>query len=733
MWTCLASFDVGVPILRSRLSNRISTRLWIVSLLLLVLSALPVSAAEPWCDDADAAGVVPRASDCLFILKAAIGVGSCEPCACDIDDNGAVLASDALGCLWAAVGDSPALGCPPCASTTTSSTTTTLSTPTTTLTLTTTTLSLTTTTLSTEACPDVVEWITQEARGASCATNADCAVGSCDEESSRCRTATTYDFGWDGTAHGQTLNGESRLRVRVACSPQEGGGCGECEILGIDPSAGNCRCRSDMHQTCDKPLEADPDNCRICADGHYRGHPCDDDGDCDATPCARRCLTDRSKFCSSNEDCSDGNCLEESRCETGAICSIDADCISTCTAAASCNCFDGAPQPLATPGFEACMLPIFESDVRGTVNVDTGESAIVKERLMSPFFRKATGSPCAYCGGVCEQDSSIGCLDDLDCDGAGHCLLDEVANDGERGGMCIGTSGVPGPACDVNGVNSSYPLGTSRGASGYSLDCLSNSLVASACLRGSCPLGPAIVRATETTGQAELDSNLSCGSDHPGLRCPCLICSGDLATPCNTNAECAIRQGRCSGDDVLCDSNTDCVDSPGTGPCLAGHCLWSYAKTCSNNVDCNSSCVPSTCSAYRGSSDPKPNACSDGVCTDLGDGSGECANGPIDKRCDGVLTVDGRGVVSCSSNADCETAAGCAGDGCSTCTLTQHRSCFPAPISDIGDADPEHPVTTSAFCASVGPSLLRRQNVLRAYCGGSLGRVYDPGAGACVP
>jgi hypothetical protein len=81
-------------------------------------------------------GQGPTASDCLFILRTAVGSETCSPaCVCDPSGDDHTTASDALVCLKKAVGQNVTLNCP-CGS----STTTTVSGPTTTLGGTTTTL-----------------------------------------------------------------------------------------------------------------------------------------------------------------------------------------------------------------------------------------------------------------------------------------------------------------------------------------------------------------------------------------------------------------------------------------------------------------------------------------------------------------------------------------------------------------------------------------------------------------
>lgn len=107
--------------------TRILTVLAIFAILLAPASARAQKCGQPLSD-----GAVPTASDCLFILKAAVGTESCSPeCICAPSGTLPVKATDALLCLAAAVGTSLSLDCP-CAPTTTA---TTVPTTTTTITL----------------------------------------------------------------------------------------------------------------------------------------------------------------------------------------------------------------------------------------------------------------------------------------------------------------------------------------------------------------------------------------------------------------------------------------------------------------------------------------------------------------------------------------------------------------------------------------------------------------------
>ena len=85
--------------------------------------------AQNDCSQPLSAGDRPIASDCLYILRAAVGSATCAPaCICAPKGSLPTTASDALICLKVATGQNVALACP-CGPPTTSTTTTTLYTP----------------------------------------------------------------------------------------------------------------------------------------------------------------------------------------------------------------------------------------------------------------------------------------------------------------------------------------------------------------------------------------------------------------------------------------------------------------------------------------------------------------------------------------------------------------------------------------------------------------------------
>ena len=98
-----------------------STSLSIAGLAVVALIGISgvAGAAQGDCAQPLSVGSGPAASDCLFILRASVGVQACDPeCVCLPSGSPPIAATDALICLKAAVGHVVELACP-CATTTT--------------------------------------------------------------------------------------------------------------------------------------------------------------------------------------------------------------------------------------------------------------------------------------------------------------------------------------------------------------------------------------------------------------------------------------------------------------------------------------------------------------------------------------------------------------------------------------------------------------------------------------
>lgn len=105
-----------------------------------LLPAMPADAAKGDCGQPQSTGTKPSAGDCLYVLKSAVKVVSCELCVCDVNNSGTLTATDGLQCLRKAVGLTVTLTCPSCSPVTTTTLASTGSTTSTSTTSTTTTL-----------------------------------------------------------------------------------------------------------------------------------------------------------------------------------------------------------------------------------------------------------------------------------------------------------------------------------------------------------------------------------------------------------------------------------------------------------------------------------------------------------------------------------------------------------------------------------------------------------------
>jgi hypothetical protein len=105
--------------LRRRLGGAALAGLLVVS----PLASVVAGAAQGDCSQPLSNGSVPVATDCLYILNAAVLLQTCTPqCICAPSGELPISATDALACLQKAVGFAITLQCPCSGSSTTSST-----------------------------------------------------------------------------------------------------------------------------------------------------------------------------------------------------------------------------------------------------------------------------------------------------------------------------------------------------------------------------------------------------------------------------------------------------------------------------------------------------------------------------------------------------------------------------------------------------------------------------------
>jgi hypothetical protein len=153
-----------------------------------------------------------------------------------------------------------------------------------------------------------------------------------------------------------------------------------------------------------------------------------------------------------------------------------------------------------------------------------------------------------------------------------------------------------------------------------------------------------------TDGAVSLPFGTTCDAPFGAYPCACAVCSGDTTLPCNLDAECAaVGAGTCS--------------SKGSGASRA------------------------------------PNSCSDGICGS----DGQCAAGPDDNYCDGLIRANGLGIITCQTDADCDALSSeCPGGDCGSCNLSSRRSCFTDPITLSGSATQNGADLVSTFCVPPG-------------------------------
>jgi hypothetical protein len=363
--------------------------------------------------------------------------------------------------------------------------------------------------------------------------------------------------------------------------------------------------------------------------------------------------------CPGTEICR-GGCILEAPCGTCSITGLNAQagncrCANDITAlcdepsandiddcgGALCQCYLDSPQPLTAAAVPACFMNRIAGPVTGQVNVDFGPVQFDLDLRTDVHVGIAINQPCPICdAGIC--------------------------------------NGGPNDGLDCTATSNNATFGT------MSLDCPPDPL---ALVSGT----GLIQRGTHTTGTSSLGAAIPCEAPFNAFNCHCALCSGDLATPCNSNAECSGVGGSCI--------------STGTGVTR------------------------------------RPNDCSDLTCTPgvTNPGEGTCANGPTDLFCAGETRHDGSGYIPCTTDADCSAV----GPGVGPCTLSSQRECFPDAILASGVPSPNSPVTVSTMClpptasaainGSLGlPGPARISMQMTPTIGCTLGAsVYEPEIGGC--
>lgn len=525
-----------------------------------------------------------------------------------------------------------------------------------------------------------------------CANNGDCDDPyTCNDTIGKCQTKTILDSGTSGLGHRSGINDDVATRATLNC-----------------PGT-------------------------ICTGGSNPGDPCTkaseclDDGVCDGdsgATCGQCTIT--------GIDTSTGYCRCANNptiiCDEALAADFD-DCGGN-----TCQCFFGPPLPLSAGGTSVCVTNIFRDDIRGTANVDAGSGEAVAPLSAVVYGSITTAVPCPYCGGTC----SVG---GADCGSNAGCQF-------KCGASCVGGTSI-GRQCNENGdcdgggtCTGQTCLGGPANGTACTLD--------SECSAGTCSVGGAI------TPNDDINDGLCKGGDRNGLACDANAYSGDFPAPGGgwnsldcppdfgkklTGTGLQINLNATTGSSSLTAGLT-CSGAGGSAPkCHCSQC-GPGGISCTSDSDCAGEAV-TTCGGVGITATAQNGCLNPANCVADGGGANPrhiCAV-KILSFCDGLVTANGSGIISCSGDSGCTAVSKQAG----LCTIASNVSCFDDIIDVQGTADPDFPLSVANFCVGKvggaidsaaglpGPGRVVNQGVADAYCYGDENKIYDSGVGCPAP
>lgn len=508
------------------------------------------------------------------------------------------------------------------------------------LNLTTTTTTTTTIPVGDPQCPGTAELLLL-ARDTDqpCTDNADCTLPrTCDALLGHCVSATEEDRGWMGLGHESDTNDGVRLGLKLSCAGPAGPTCGSCDIVGFDPTAGNCRCADDPRQVCDNPFNPHSSDCPdngacdcyagppiplttggtpFCVVQQLAGHPGGtidvDTGDItleaslrarvflgnlttDPCPtCGGTCSNNPAATCQRDADCPDGTCtldpiagdgVRGGTCVNGPSDGLSCDVMAT---NASLPAFPAIEGGGGGGGYSLDCMPFVGKNVSGfgleiDLSQSTGSSSLgASVSCQGPGA--ALDCPCL----LCNVDPTLPCTEDADCGSLRGCSSNATYQCSSNSdcasadvGVCLPSiqrcSGWTARSCSVDSDCENVALGTCEPST-----CSTRGF-------GEYPLpnGCEDLLCTDTAGEGE------CTNGPDDRYCDGVTAAdGRGVLACNSNADCApetvgvdagactiVQRRRCFSDPIAATGDPD-----PSSPLLAGsYCMPPTANAGVNSI-----------------------------------------------------------------------------------------------------------------------------------------------------
>ena len=400
--------------------------------------------------------------------------------------------------------------------------------------------------------------------------------------------------------------------------------------------------------------------------------------------------------------------------EPGETCESDNECAGGESCNSCCVCMDSqCPDTLVLTRFDPVGTTTTASDNDAgwtgiSHNNDVGD--LVEQRLKLCSVSGAGPNSCgvATIGGIDPAGGMCRCENDR------RQVCDEpLSNDDDDcgGALCTCYWSAPGPAVSLGFPTCSDTLFAKDVSGTFNVD----------------------------TGDAEIHASLIQGGNlGEGLLNPCPTCDGDLTL------NDGVRDGTCSGgpqDGMSCDAQSLSASFPAPGGgaygidcgpntavlsggmhvnkvfttgvsvleatvpcgpngedlCHCGRCDADTTIPCNSDADCGAGGL----CGVESVGNPAQNGCTDQVCTDLGNGQGECSTGgPVSHFCDGIVRASGMGFIACTTNDDCSEMT--IGTDAGECSIVENRSCHPSTITVSGTPSVTDPFLVTAVCISPG-------------------------------